>query len=397
MTQTLFIFIDPGSGAPAYAGLVDAAGAARRQAEIADFYFTEPEAERTVLVLPGEAVVTHRAPLPPGSDAQARTAAGFTVEDMAARPVDELHIAIGPEEGAGRRLAILDKGALQGWLDAAAALGVTPDSVVADYDLIPREDGAISVAMIGGRVFVTGPGTGFTADPDLSAAILKQALEGARLGPVWSEDSGALGPLAPVLENAGQAPRDDGADYAALIAAGLRGGAYTELLQGAFARRAPFFAQWRVFTRSAALLAVAVLGGVGLLAAEGFALNQRADEIRAEAESVFAEGFPEETRIVNPRLQMTTRLRALRSAGSGAFLDLATILTGSLEDISSARVQSMRYDAETGELVAEVEYAAFEDMETLRANIAARGAELEEGVSRQSQGRIASEIVVRTP
>ena len=102
---------------------------------------------------------------------------------------------------------------------------------------------------------------------------------------------------------------------AALIAAGLRGGAYTELLQGAFARRAPFFAQWRVFTRAAALLAVAVLGGVGLLAAEGFALNQRADEIRAETESLFAEAFPEETRIVNPRLQMTTRLRALRSAG----------------------------------------------------------------------------------
>lgn len=391
MSRDCLILIDPVSGLPGYAVLVDERGLIAAEGEPGSLDFAALEFDRTVLIAPGEAVGTHPLTLPPGSESQARTAAAFAIEDFVSRPVDELHLALGEDEETGRRVAVADASALRGWIESVRALGLEPDLIAADYDLLPREAGTVSVAMIGGRVFVAGPGLGFTAAPDLAAPILSQILETGRLGALWTEDGADLAPFGPALSGA---PRSEAADYAALLRQGLAEGRYIDLRQGEFAPRRPFLGDMGLFARAAALLAAAFVGWAVLVAAQSWALNHRADEMRAEADAVFGEAFPEEGRVVNAAMQMETRLRGLRSGGGGAFLDLSAILSDSLQALEDVQLESVRFDSQNGELTARLLYDEFQDIERLKTEIARRGAALEEGASQQQGGGFAGEVRV---
>lgn len=391
MSRDCLILIDPVSGLPGYAVLVDERGLIAAEGEPGSLDFAALAFDRTVLIAPGEAVGTHRLTLPPGPESQARTAAAFAIEDFVSRPVDELHLALGEDEETGRRVAVTDADALRGWIESVRVLGLEPDLIAADYDLLPREEGTVSVAMIGGRVFVTGPGLGFTAAPDLAAPILSQILETERLGALWTEEDADLTPFGPALSGA---PRNEAADYAALLRQGLAGERYTDLRQGEFAPRRPFLGDMSLLARAAALLAAAFLGWTLLVAAQGWALNNRADDLRAEADALFRQTFPEEGRVVNAAMQMETRLRGLRAGGGGAFLDLSAILTDSIEALEDVQLESVRFDSQNGELTARLLYDEFQDIERLKTEVARRGAALEEGASQQQGDGFAGEVRV---
>lgn len=391
MSRDCLILIDPVSGLPNYAVLVDERGTVTAEGEPESLELEALEAGRIVLIAPGEAVGTHPLTLPPGSESQARIAAAFAIEDFVARPVDELHLALGAEEETGRRVAVADANALRGWIESVRALGLEPDVIAADYDLLPREAGAVSVAVTGGRVLVSGPGLGFAAAPGLAAPILAQILETGPPGALWTGEEADLAPFGPALSGA---PRIEAADYAALLRQGLAEGRYTDLRQGGFAPRRAFPGDVTLLARAAALLAAAFAGWVLLTAAQGWALNNRAAGLRAEADAVFRRAFPEEGRIVNAAMQMETRLRGLRAGGGGAFLDLSAILTGSLEELEDVRIESVRFDSQTGELAARLLYDEFQDIERLKAEVARRGAALEEGASQQQGEGFSGEVRV---
>lgn len=360
----------------------------------------ETEAARTVLIVPGEAVAGHSVHLPAAGEAQTRAAARFAIEDDLGVDAESVHLALGPAgaPGAARLVAVADREALEAWLEDARALGASPDAALPEWAAVPAGERRAGV-LADGVAHVNFGAWGFSAEPDLAAAILPRALErfDAAAITLWDAEPEEV---APAEGWAGRDVRTEalpGGGALALLARGAASAGALNLLQGAYAPRAAGAISLVVWRRAAALLLGVVALGLGLILAQAAALNARADALNDTAEAAFAEAFPEVGRIVNPRLQMQTGLAELRGRGGGAFLDLSAILYAAVEAQEGAEIASLRYDRAAGDLAAELRLTDFAQLQALRDAVTSAGGVFEEGASRQEGGRVVGDVRVRLP
>lgn len=174
----------------------------------------------------------------PGGAEEARMKA----VDLAAQPVDDLHVAVGASDAdGGCWLAIIDREQLRGHLARFRAAGITPAHLLPAALLLP--DGDPAMAMLGDRVLLRNRQLGACVEPGLAAAL-------------GGGDTGRL-----------PAFRPDFPDSLPL-----------DLLQGAFA---PRFQWWkaRSFQLAAALLLLLLLAAI---AAPQLIAEQRARALVAE-------------------------------------------------------------------------------------------------------------------
>ena len=150
---------------------------------------------RSVLVVPGGAVRIERLELQAHSEAQAQAAARAVLEGRLARP-GALHVALDRDAGStSRTVAAVDPDVLRAWLARAAALGLQPDAAVPEALLLPVPHGGaiqrdtvadlrsgdshgsvdaghVNVLDAGDRWLVRGPGLAFSAEPALAGSVL---------------------------------------------------------------------------------------------------------------------------------------------------------------------------------------------------------------------------------
>lgn len=358
------------------------------------------EAARTILIVPGEDVTAHSVHLPAAGEAQTRAAARFAVEDELAVDAAGVHLAIAAagDAAAPRLVAAASTAAMESWLADAAALGVTPQAASPEWARVPAGPGECGVLIQDGVAHANFGAWGFSAECDLAGLLMPGALERFDVGKVvvWG-DPADIAPQAgwggrPV--EAHPAPDPDAA--LALLAQGARA-APVDLLQGDYAPRRAFAVDLHLWRRAGILAFALFASWLVLTVAEAGALNRRAAALRAEANAAFAEAFPDEARIVNPRLQMQTRLAELRGREGGAFLDLAAVLAAAVSAQDGVEISAMRYDRNSGALNAELLMADYETLQALRGTVQTAGAALEEGASRQADGRVVAAVTVTLP
>jgi general secretion pathway protein L len=359
------------------------------------------DAADTILIVPGESVVGHSLHLPAAGEAQTRAAARFAVEDELAADPATVHVAVGLTSGAGapRLIVVAARTEMESWLRAARSAGAPPDAVLPEWACLPAAAGECAMLVAGGVAHVNCAGAwGFSAETDLAALLLPRALErfDCRRVTVWGDPTNIAPPDRWDGREITAHPALDADAMLALLARGAED-ARLNLLQGEYTRRRAFAVDVRQWRRAAILLCAAFGAWLALTLAEAGALDRRAAALRAEAEAAFAETFPDEARIVNPRLQMQTRLEELRGRGGGAFLDLAAMLTAAAEAQESVEIDALRYDRTNAALTAELIMADYEALQALRDIVAAQGGALEEGASRQADGRVAADVTVRLP
>jgi len=393
MSVDLFLFAAEEPDWLTHAIAVDASGAVRFEGAPADWPDAGLAADSVCVVLPGEGVARRRLDLPSASEAQTRAAARFALEDDLAVSGEGVHIALGPSGQSARAIALVSRAWLDHVLAAVRALGVRAGAVVADYDLLPRSGEDSALAVIEGRVLFASPARGFSAEPALAAAVLDA--QEAQIDRAWLDGAEPPEPMSARLSGLAALTRN--ADARALILEGWRAGGFINLRQGAYAPRRPFLPQARRLIRAGALAAACLALYLIYVGAEAVMLNGRASDLRAQADARFLEAFPEETRIIDARRQIETRLNAMRATGSGAFMDVSAMLTRALDEIPEMRLTGLRYDASDGALIAEIEYAEFEAMDQLRAEIESRGGVLDEGASRRSGSLISAEVTLTAP
>ncbi len=110
-----------------------------------------------VRYVPGERVLLLSVTLPRMTANQRRTAVAFAVEDRIAQPLEEVHVALGPEMGPNQ------------WLVAVIARSDLPQGTAPSHRLLPDTmalpippEGAWSVVEEAGRILIRRPdGTGF--------------------------------------------------------------------------------------------------------------------------------------------------------------------------------------------------------------------------------------------
>jgi len=316
-----------------------------------------------VLVAPGADTVARWMDLPVGSPAQARSAAAFRIEDEVALGGEDLHIAVGGLDDAGRTLVVWTARAkLKAWLDTASAHGVSPEAVIPDYLLLP-EDGAgqLVVAPFGERLGLREPGRAFNVEPDLAALLAEDRPH--RYIPAAELD--------PLLVAGAQSPA-------------------INLLQGQFAIRRGPPAQRR--KRLAILAAVAVISPLILVLAQIAHDQLTARALEKQARSLAVSMVPQASRYEDPAAFALARFTAAQ--GRQGFGDLAASYLTMVRSAPGVTLDTLVY-GEDGAIRSAIAYSNYSDMDQLRDAARKAGLQLTEQSTVTEGARITSDLIVR--
>ncbi|MEO0983615.1 MAG: type II secretion system protein GspL [Pseudomonadota bacterium] len=314
------------------------------------------------------------APIPARSDAQARRAAVYAIEDDLAEQADAVHAAIGRASAPGgdRWVAAVTKSVMNDWLSALSSRGFGQASLIAPQSALPAGPAAIETP---GAILISAADKRMAVDAALQNDVLGLLLGEAAIQRAASADE-ALSSLAAMAE----ASPD-------LI----------DLRQGAYARRSQFdtsgFRLWRPTAALAATLAI--VWGVSTVM-ETRALNEESRRLRAAAADLYVAAFPDERRPTDPASAMRRQLNDAPGARLD-FLNAAAVLYGAVDAVEGAEVQSLRFNAETASLTASLAYRDYGDDAKVLAEAEAGGARARIGDARQAGGRVVGDIVLEPP
>jgi general secretion pathway protein L len=265
----------------------------------------------TVAVIPGDDVALHRLMLVE-TESRARLAeARMRATDLAAQPIEDLHVAVGPADADGASwVAIIAHDRMAGHLSHLKAAGAAPAHVVPAALLLAPADGAPSMARFGDRVLLRTEELAGLVEPSLASALTGSSQLGRFL---------QLGEFA-----CGEAP-----DPLPL-----------DLLQGAYAPRRRWWAERRF--RIVALL-------LGLLVATLLAAPLLIERARSAAAVAVSDRAVVElaaqtlgTRPADAEAGAAALAAARRSAEGGALGARLSFATAIIEQVPGASLETVR-------------------------------------------------------
>lgn len=272
------------------------------------------------LVLDPRDVVLLSAQVPALSGSRLARALPNVVEDALLQDVAACAIVAGPPLGEGRRLvAVVDREWLEFTVGAFERRGMRVRHAWPAQLALPLGDAAWSVGcMHGGLALRTSEheGLGWTAgeDADFRTEAIVAAIETALAGAVrpqsleaWVDDASWQGPLQRAAGRVGLPVR--------VSALPVPQASPVELLAGRAAAGRRLLAEfdvraWRLPAALAAACVVAALAGLNLHWAQ---LAREKDALRRSLESTFRGAFPQAQVVVDPVLQMSRNVSALRA------------------------------------------------------------------------------------
>ncbi|HYD38107.1 MAG TPA: type II secretion system protein GspL [Allosphingosinicella sp.] len=361
MRDALLLFLARGGGIEGWIRIADGAIAARGAGtEGSDGHRDAP----ALAIVPGEQVTLRWLDLPSGlSPAQAAGAARLMAAEHSAQPLDELHVAAGPEAGEGgkRCVGLVPMEAMRLWLAAVETAGFEAERVIPETLLLAAPEEGFATRDSGPLRLYRARDEAFAAEPELGERLL------AGRGAVEVEgDAGLVQALA-------EAPLD--------------------LRQGPFARRrdwsvAPARAR-RLAVLAAALLLVSLAIQIAAIARYSFA----ADAAEAETRRIAAAALPRSPGLPDPAAALTQRLTELRGGGAG-FGATASALFEAVKATPNVELSALAF-APDGTLRTTVQADTPAAVDGLRQRVEASGFAAEVGAPRSGGGRRVADLVVR--
>jgi len=274
-----------------------------------------------VVVAPGASVTLACPELPVTSGARVAQVVPYAMEEQLAGEVEQFHFAVGRTDADGRTLVgAVRRDELRGWLDALKSAGLEAQSLVPDTLCIPDNPGKIVAVIDSGQLLVRAPGVpavALDAEP-LTEAFALAGLEGEDRHVQlfvsqqdWQQSREMIEALREVTGSLDLQLLPDGA-LPLFATAAVRADALS-LLQGEFARRTGWRAEWHRW-RLVAMLALAALAlHVGVRGYDLMRLRAEEQRLDAAIEQAVRIAMPDVERIVDARQQIEQRL-----AGGGA-------------------------------------------------------------------------------
>lgn len=259
-----------------------------------------------IAVLPGDDIALYRLMLLETAPKRRLEEARMRATDLAAQPIDDLHVAVGPADAdGGSWIAVIDRARMAAHLALLKASGAEPAHVVPAALLLADPAGGASFAQLEERVLLRTPDLAGLVEPELAADLL---------GPAWPGRARALADFAPAAPEV--LPLD--------------------LLQGEFSPRLRWW-RLRSFQIPAALLTLLLLL---LLAAPTLIERARAaatiaaydEAIMQLAETIFS------TRPADAAAGAAALAQARREAEGGAAAARLSYAAGRLEPVPGARL-----------------------------------------------------------
>lgn len=312
---------------------------------------------RVILLVPGGDVLVTEADVPVKSGAKLHQVVPFALEEQLAEDIEALHFAIGKRsESSGRvAVAVVSRVLLEGWLEALRSVGLTPEAVYAESELVPSNPGQVVVLLEDGEAVIRAPDAAPVSMPadGLSETLALAPAEGAAPASsaglivyaapsVWQRRAPAIEPLRQRFEAIKVQLLSAGP--LTLFAQSLPAASPINLLQGSFAPVSSFAEGWRAW-RVAAILAAALLGlhilGKTL---ELGSLKRVERSLDQSIEETFRTAMPGEQNTVDAKRRMQQRLASTRGdGGSAGLLPALGALAQARTTVPGTAVQTMSY------------------------------------------------------
>ena len=405
MQETLLIRLSRGGLETAEYAVVDPAGrllTPQQQAPLADL--AAQAAGREVVVLaPAEAVVLVRIHMPTQSRSQLRKAVPYAVEDHFTQDVETLHFAFDQPDDDGRLLvAAVARTEMKSWVEALETAGIEAAEMVPEPLAVPEPgDGSEASLLWEPERWVLRRADG--------AACAGLTQEWATLAPlVVPEESEAacrvdLFPAAraeppPLPEGCSPGETREANYPLEHLAMGLAGNRERiNLLQGEFGIHEDWGELLKPWRAAALVLAGLVLVTLVADGVRYYRLKQTQQQLAARIEAVYRQTFPNARRIVNPRVQMDQKLKALRRARGGeggGFMELLARTGEVLRQADSVRIQGLSY--RDGRLELLVDANDVQSLDKAKQLLAGKGLKVEiQSASSGQGGRVKGRLRIR--
>jgi general secretion pathway protein L len=282
------------------------------------------------LLVPGTDVLLLEPELPVKAGAKLAQMVPYALEEQLADDIDDLHFAIGRRSADSLRtqVAVVARSLMDEWLGAVQAVGIVPESVYADTDLLPANPGQAVAWLDGDTVVVRAAGASPIAMP---ADALAEALALARPADEFVVETRGRGLIlytgASEWQQYGatvEAMREqfDGIKVQvlsdgplALLAPQLSAGDAINLLQGSYAPQNEHAVGWRAWRVAAILLACLVGLHLAGKTTELIVLKKHERAIDASIDQAFRASMPGEHNTTDARRRMEQRLLTVRGGG----------------------------------------------------------------------------------
>jgi general secretion pathway protein L len=289
-------------------------------------------AGRHVCVLvPGTDVLLLEPELPAKAGTKLAQIVPYALEEQLADDIDDLHFAIGKRSADSLRtqVAVVARALMDDWLGAVQGVGIVPECVYADTDLLPANPGQAVAWLDGDSVVVRPAGGGspitMPADALAEALALVQPAEEFTVGTrgrglilytgaaEWQEHGPTVEAVREQFDGIKVQVLTDGP--LALLAQQMSSGDAINLLQGSYAPQTSDTVGWRAWRIAAVLLACLVGLHVAGNATELIVLKKRERNIDASIDQAFRAAMPGEHNTTDARRRMEQRLVTVRGGG----------------------------------------------------------------------------------
>jgi general secretion pathway protein L len=326
----------------------------------------------------------------------------YALEEQLAEDVENLHFALGKREPQSGNIpvAVIARRQMDAYIQQLSAVGITPAVLMPDMLAVPKPADGWGILYLNDIVLVrTGLHAGFAIELDCLGAALVDPPQHITIFSDMANRGRALSEAIPVTEKT----HEQG--ILAWLAQGLIENQPLNLLQGDYRPQDKMASLLRPWRLTAALL---LLGG-GLHVAKQWIeyeqLSQQRQALNTQIEKLYRDTFPEARKIVNPRVQMEQRLKALSAQqGSSAqvdnFLSILNKISTPLSRTPGFNLK--RVDYSQGRFDIQLEVANLQALENLKQRISSHGLtiEIQSAVSRnrlvESRLRIQSKVKARS-
>lgn len=359
---------DPVAWGAFASGALAEAGRVADVASLATIKDRFAEGARLAAILRGEQIAMREIAAPPRQSAKLYAAAALLLEDELAEPVSDLHIVV--SSGDPRVAFAIAKPVIESWLAAFDAAGVAVTEFCADYAAIGASAATTVLVSDNGRIIASRGAAGFAAEEDLADAIAPPFLESSGEAAVIAYGAGEFGDgwKSKPLDKRKLAHE---ADLIAIYGAALSSKpAPTNLLQGAYRRRAPQSFRLGAYKRPA-ILAASLAALTLVSAAAGGVKDARVASIyEKSAGAMHKAAFPT---FSGDDIRGHARQMLADGVKAVSFLEMSARLAASLEGHDGVDIDRIRYDAARGQFMFSIRSNSDAGIEAFRASLDAQG------------------------
>jgi len=359
--------------------------------------------ENVVLVLPGSEVQVRRLAIAARSDAQARSAARYMLEDSLAAPDADVHVAVGDaQDDSGRRLvAAISSARLRSWIEVCVARGADPSAVYADFTVWPAPEHTVDAVNIGALCMVSaGRAGGYAIEADIAPALfqkwraqtagdMRALRRHPALTPAWRDAAldVDVSPWAPesspllVLARAAADPPDHAPD----------------LRQGDFARASNAASPWGFWRAAIAFVLLAFLVQTGAQAVSAWRDARAAKATLELAERDLRAARPDIGRIVSLRAQVAAIRTDIARSGAHPVLAVNAALVETLKANPAVRLDEVRHVEPGRRVTLRISADTPEPLDAFGAALREKGVAAQLQARSPEGGRYVADIVVDAP